>query len=132
MSNVKSMSAVILSSKTAEDKLRETPVDALKENPRSKESVEVIEHLVENWQEVCIAARFIGDGDAAFEEAYAKIENYVSFLQSKTASVGNMLDADFYRSRVNDNFRNTPEGMERSFIVRLTPPKASKSEGFAI
>jgi len=132
MSNVKSLSAVILSRKTVEDALQETKVEALMDNPRSEESVETIEHLIENWEEVCIAARFIGDGDEAYQEAYEGISRYVGFLQSKTGAVGDMLDADFYRAKVKNDFRDTPDGMERSFIVRLSPPKARKSEGFAI
>lgn len=132
MSNVKSLSAVILSRKTVEDALQETKVDAVMENPRSEEAALAIEYLVENWDEVCIAARFIGEGDAAYQEAYEGIKRYVGFLQSKTGAVGDMLDADFYRSKVKNDFRDTPDGMERSFIVRLSPPKARKSEGFAI
>lgn len=132
MSNLTSMAAVILSRETANDSLQETRVDALVENSRSKEAVETIEHLIENWEEVCIAARFIGDGDEAYEEAYDRIEDYVSFLCSKTEAVSYILDADFYRDKVKNDFRKTDDGMERSFIVRLSPPKARKSEGFAI
>lgn len=132
MSNVQSMSAVILSRETADEALQETKVDAVMENPRSEEAALAIEYLVENWEEVCIAARFIGDGDAAYQEAYERIKRYVGFLQSKTGAVSDMLDADFYRAKVKNDFRTTPDGVERSFIVRLSPSKARKSEGFAI
>ena len=132
MSNLTSMAAVILSRETANDLLKETRVDALVENAYSDESADSIEHLIENLEEVCIAARFIGEGEAAYQEAYRGIRKYVGFLQSKTAAVGDMLDADYYRGKVKDDFRETDDGMERSFIVRLSPPKARKSEGFAI
>jgi hypothetical protein len=126
------MAAVILSRETDHDVLKETQVDALMENPRSEEAALAIEYLVENWDEVCIAARFIGEGEAAYQEAYERINGYVGFLRSKTSVVSPMLEADFYRDRVKNDFRKTEDGMERSFIVRLSPPKARKSEGFAI
>jgi len=132
MSNLTSMAAVILSRETDHDVLKETQVDALMENPRSEEAALAIEYLVENWDEVCIAARFIGEGEAAYQEAYERINGYVGFLRSKTSVVSPMLEADFYRDRVKNDFRKTEDGMERSFIVRLSPPKARKSEGFAI
>ena len=71
-------------------------------------------------------------GEAAYHEAYERINRYVGFLRSKTSVVSPMLDADFYRDKVKNDFRKTDDGMERSFIVRLSPPKARKSEGFAI
>jgi len=126
------MAAVILSRETDHDVLKETQVDAVMENPRSEEAALAIEYLVENWDEVCIAARFIGEGEAAYQEAYERINRYVGFLRSKTSVVSPMLDADFYRGKVKNDFRKTEGGMERSFIVRLSPPKARKSEGFAI
>jgi len=132
MSNLTSMAAVILSRETDHDVLKETQVDALMENPRSEEAALAIEYLVENWDEVCIAARFIGEGEAAYQEAYERINRYVGFLRSKSSVVSPMLDADFYRDKVKNDFRKTEDGMERSFIVRLSPPKARKSEGFAI
>lgn len=132
MSNLTSMAAVILSRETNHDVLKETQVDAVMENPRSEEAALAIEYLVENWDEVCIAARFIGEGEAAYQEAYERINRYVGFLRSKTSVVSPMLDADFYRDKVKNDFRKTEDGMERSFIVRLSPPKAPKSEGFAI
>jgi len=132
MSNLTSMAAVILSRETDHDVLKETQVDAVMENPRSEEAALAIEYLVENWDEVCIAARFIGEGEAAYHEAYERINRYVGFLRSKTSVVSPMLDADFYRGKVKNDFRKTDDGMERSFIVRLSPPKARKSEGFAI
>jgi len=132
MSNLTSMAAVILSRETDHDVLKETQVDAVMENPRSEEAALAIEYLVENWDEVCIAARFIGEGEAAYQEAYERINRYVGFLRSKSSVVSPMLDADFYRDKVKNDFRKTEDGMERSFIVRLSPPKARKSEGFAI
>jgi len=132
MSNLTSMAAVILSRKTDDDVLKETQVDAVMEDPRSEEAALAIETLVENWDEVCIAARFIGEGEAAYQEAYERINRYVGFLRSKSSVVSPMLDADFYRDKVKNDFRTTPEGVERSFIVRLSPPKARKTEGFAI
>lgn len=132
MSNLTSMAAVILSRETANDSLQETNVEAVMENPRSEEAALAIEYLIENWDEVCIAARFIGDGDDAYQEAYERIKRYVSFLQSKTGAVSDMLHSGFYREKVKNDFRTTPDGVERSFIVRLSPPKARKSEGFAI
>ena len=132
MSNLTSMAAVILSRETTSDLLQETDVDAVMENPRSDDAALAIEYLVEHWEEVCIAARFIGDGDTAYQEAYERIKRYVGFLQSKTGAVSDMLDADFYRAKVKNDFRTTPDGVERSFIVRLSPSKARKSEGFAI
>ena len=132
MSNLTSMAAVILSRETDHDVLKETQVDAVMENPRSEEAALAIEYLVENWDEVCIAARFIGEGEAAYQEAYERINRYVGFLRSKTSVVSPMLDDDFYRDKVKNDFRKTEGGMERSFIVRLSPPKARKSEGFAI
>jgi hypothetical protein len=126
------MAAVILSRETDHDVLKETQVDAVMENPRSEEAALAIEYLVENWDEVCIAARFIGEGEAAYQEAYERINRYVGFLRSKSSVVSPMLDADFYRDKVKNDFRKTEDGMERSFIVRLSPPKARKSEGFAI
>lgn len=132
MSNLTSMAAVILSRETDNDVLKETHVDPVMENPRSEEAALAIEYLVENWDEVCIAARFIGEGEAAYQEAYERINRYVGFLRSKTSVVSPMLDADFYRDKVKNDFRKTDDGMERSFIVRLSPPKARKSEGFAI
>lgn len=132
MSNLKSLSAVILSRETADEALQETRVDAVMEAPRSEDAALAIEYLINHYEEVCIAARFVGDGDAAYDEAYRRIKGYVSFLQSKTGSVSDMLDADFYRAKVKNDFRRTEEGNERSFIVRLSPSKARKSEGFAI
>ena len=132
MSNLTSMAAVILSRETANDSLQETNVEAVMENPRSEEAALAIEYLIENWDEVCIAARFIGDGDDAYQEAYERTKRYVSFLQSKTGAVSDMLHSGFYREKVKNDFRKTDDGMERSFIVRLSPPKARKSEGFAI
>lgn len=132
MSNLTSMAAVILSRETADDLLKETQVDALVKNAYSDESAETIQKLINSLEEVCIAARFIGEGEAAYQEAYRGIRKYVGFLQSKTVEVSDMLDADFYRDKVKNDFRTTPEGVERSFIVRLSPPKARKTEGFAI
>ena len=132
MSNLKSLSAVILARETADEALAELRVDAVIENPRSDEAAQAIEYLIENYEEVCIAARFIGDGDEAYSAAYGGIARYVSFLKAKTAAVSDMLDADFYRGKVKNDFRHTQDGVERSFIVRLSPTKASKSEGFAL
>lgn len=124
MSNLTSMAAVILSRETDHDVLKETQVDAVMENPRSEEAALAIEYLVENWDEVCIAARFIGEGEAAYHEAYERINRYVGFLRSKTSVVSPMLDADFYRGKVKNDFRKTDDGMERSFIVRLRDRKS--------
>ena len=114
MSNLTSMAAVILSRETDHDVLKETQVDAVMENPRSEEAALAIEYLVENWDEVCIAARFIGEGEAAYQEAYERINRYVGFLRSKSSVVSPMLDADFYRDKVKNDFRKTEDGMERS------------------
>lgn len=129
MSNLKSITAVILTNQE-DGKLKEMQLDALMEDSRSEESVEVIQHLIKNHSKVCIAARFIGEGDKAYKEAYDGIKDYVSFLQKENVPALNMLDPDFYK--VNDNFRDTPDGVERSFIVRLKAPKATKSTGFKL
>ena len=95
MSNLKSLSAVILARETADDALAELSVDVIMENPRSDESALAIEYLIENYEEVCIAARFIGDGDEAYSAAYSSMASYVSFLKARTAAVSDMLDAGF-------------------------------------
>ena len=129
MSNLKFFEGVILTDQE-DGKIKEMKLEALEEDSRSQESVEVIQHLIENHNQVCIAARFIGEGDDAYKEAYDGVKDYVSFLQSENVSAINMLDADFYN--VNDNFRDTEHGVERSFIVRLKMPKARKSTGFKL
>ena len=130
MSTQFKFSAVVLTKETSGSLLKQLDQSFMAE-PRSDKAVGALEELIKHNSEVCIAARFIGEGKDAYDKAYAKVNGYVTFLQSKTDAVCNIPDSDFFYRKVNDSFAETNEGEKvRSFIVRLNHSAGKVMDGF--
>lgn len=130
MSTQFKFAAVVLTKETSGSPLKQGNQNFMLK-PRSDEAVKALEKLIQQNEEVCIAARFIGEGKDAYDKAYAKVNGYVTFLQSKTDVIRDIPDSDFFYPKVNDNFGETKEGEKvRSFIVRLNHSAGKIMDGF--